>query len=317
MPVLRESSFTGCLLGGACGDALGQPIEAFPPDRLHAEFGEIRDFMPGDPRLPMPLGAGQWTDDTQMTLDIARSIIRCGKLDPADVAREFVREHETEGIRFSGHTIKYSLIRLRRGVPWDQSGMDDDWTQSNGAAMRIAAVGLLACLRLDRLPEDVRLASMITHKHPEAIAGARAVAFMVTRAAAGTLDPATLIAETIDLVGECDVVANLRKAEGLLSEEITTRAALKKLGTTPYIVHTTAAAAYCFLKTPHDLERTVIDAVMGGNDADTTGAIAGAISGAFNGEEAIPTRWRDHVERGQEIRGMAQALFRIVNGEGG
>src|SRR5579883_3275993 len=121
--------FSGCLLGVAVGDALGQPIEAFSSERLWREFGEIRDFMAGDPRLPLPLGPGQWTDDTQMTLDILRSLLRCGHVDPADIAREFLADHETEGIRFSGFTVKYSLIRLKRGLPWDKSGLDDDQTQ--------------------------------------------------------------------------------------------------------------------------------------------------------------------------------------------
>src|SRR5258708_33086891 len=59
---MEEEKFTGCLLGVAAGDALGQPVEAYPPERIVKDFGEVRDFMPGDPRLPIPLGAGQWTD---------------------------------------------------------------------------------------------------------------------------------------------------------------------------------------------------------------------------------------------------------------
>jgi ADP-ribosylglycohydrolase len=80
-------------------------------------------------------------------------------------------------------------------------------------------------------------------------------------------------------------------------------------------VHTVAAAAYCVLKTPDDFERAVIGAVMGGNDADTTAAIAAAISGALNGEAAIPSRWRQAVERGDEIRALAVDLWRLVSAE--
>jgi ADP-ribosyl-[dinitrogen reductase] hydrolase len=56
----------------------------------------------------------------------------------------------------------------------------------------------------------------------------------------------------------------------------------------------------------------VIDAVMGGNDADTTAAIAGAVSGAFNGIAAIPTRWRETVERGPEIEALAPDLWQMA-----
>jgi ADP-ribosylglycohydrolase len=312
MSTLREDRFAGCLLGVAVGDALGQPIEAFPPERLRAEFGEIRDFMPGDPRLPIPLGAGQWTDDTQMTLDIARSIVRRGCVDPEDIAQEFIRDHWGEGIRFSGFTVKYSLQRLKRGISWQESGLDDEMTAGNGGAMRIAPVGLFDCRSLERLAEDARLATIITHRHPEAVAGAVAVAYLVARAAAGTLDLNTILADTITFIGECRVAENLRRAGELLAGGMSTAQALRILGTTGYVVHTVAAATYCFLKSPNDFERAVIDAVMGGNDADTTAAITGAISGAYNGEAAIPARWRENVERGLEIRALAQELWRIT-----
>lgn len=305
-----EDRFTGCLLGVAVGDALGQPVEAFPPERLRREFGEVREFMPGDPRLPIPLGAGQWTDDTQMTLDIARSIVRCGRVDPEDIAQEFVRDHWGEGIRFSGFTVKYSLQRLKRGVSWQESGLDDPMTAGNGGAMRIAPVGLFDCLHRNRLAEDARLATIITHRHPEAVAGAMAVAYMVAEAAAGALDPATVLADTIAFVGESGVAENLSRAQELLAQGVETGRALQVLGTTGYVVHTVAAAAYCFLRTPDDFERTVIDAVMGGNDADTTAAVAGAISGTYNGEAAIPARWRENVERGAEIEALARKLWR-------
>jgi ADP-ribosylglycohydrolase len=268
--------------------------------------------MAGDPRLPIPLGAGQWTDDTQMTLDIARSIIRCGRVDPEDIAAEFIRDHWGEGIRFSGFTVKYSLQRLKRGISWQESGLDDEMTAGNGGAMRIAPVGLLDCLHIERLAEDARLATIITHRHPEAVAGAQAVAFMVAQAAAGGLDPATLLPETAAFIGPCRVAANLQRAQELWTQGTETTRALSILGTTGYVVHTVAAAAYCFLKTPDDFERAVIDAVMGGNDADTTAAITGAISGACNGVAAIPVRWLENVERGPEIEALAQDLWRMI-----
>lgn len=309
---MEEERFTGCLLGVAVGDALGQPVEAYPPERIVKDFGEVRDFMAGDPRLPMPLQAGQWTDDTQMTLDITRSILRCGKVDPADIAREFLADHEAEGIRFSGFTVKYSLLRLKRGVSWDRSAIDDEKAQGNGSAMRVAPVGLLDCERLDRLPEDARLSSIMTHRHPETIAGAIAIAYLVARAASNTLDLATAIDDTVAVIGPCKVADNLRKAQSLLADDLTTADALRQIKTTGWVVHTVAAAVYCFLKTPTDFERSVIDAVMGGNDADTTAAVTGAISGAYNGESAIPLRWRSNVERGDEIRAMAHDLWALL-----
>ena len=84
-----------------------------------------------------------------------------------------MNDHETQGIRFSGFTVKYSLIRLKRGLPWDRSGLDDEKTQGNGSAMRVAPIGLFHYRSVEQLPEDARLSSIITHRHPEAVARQR------------------------------------------------------------------------------------------------------------------------------------------------
>jgi ADP-ribosylglycohydrolase len=308
----KKDRFSGCLLGLAVGDALGQPVEAFPAERIRREFGEVRDFMAGDPRLPLPLGAGQWTDDTQMMMDVTRSILRVGRVDGEDIAREFVADHESEGIRFSGFGVTYSLKRLRKGIPWDRSGLDDEMSAGNGAAMRIAPVGLWDHVNLGRLREDVRVASISTHRHPEAVAGALAVAYMVACGASERLDSEKIIDQTRTYIGACAVADNLARARELLEQGVETEQALRVLGTTGYVVHTVASATFCFLKTPGDFERSVIEAVMGGDDADTTAAVAGAISGAYNGEAAIPQRWCEGVERGDEIRSMAHRLWELT-----
>jgi ADP-ribosylglycohydrolase len=54
-------------------------------------------------------------------------------------------------------------------------------------------------------------------------------------------------------------------------------------------------------------------AVGGGLDADTTGAVAGAISGAYNGLDAIPVRWRENVEAAEEITGLAARIFNLLS----
>jgi ADP-ribosylglycohydrolase len=197
-------------------------------------------------------------------------------------------------------------------MTWEESGLSDEMSAGNGSAMRTAPVGLFNARHLERLEEDSRLAGIITHRHPEAVAGALAVSYMVARAAAGTLDPGAIIDDTQAFVGPCKVTDNLRKAGELLAADTPTQAALRTLGTTGYIVHTVAAAAYCFLRTPGDFERTVIDAVMGGNDADTTAAVAGGISGAYNGAPAIPARWRQGVERGDEIEQLGRDLWTLT-----
>ena len=157
----------------------------------------------------------------------------------------------------------------------------------------------------------ISLTGQAAWPHGALDAGSLAVASLVARAASGTLNLATALDDTVALIGPCRVADNLLLAQRLLATDLSTADALVEIGTTGWIVHTVAAAVYCFLKTPTDFERSIIDAVMGGYDADTTAAITGAISGAYNGEASIPRRWRTQVENADEIRALAQALWQL------
>jgi ADP-ribosyl-[dinitrogen reductase] hydrolase len=198
------------------------------------------------------------------------------------------------------------------GVSPQESGKKGEMAAGNGAAMRIAPVGLFDCLDLERLREDCRAASAITHDNREAIAGAQAVAYAIARSARGNLVPSSLISDTIDFIGPCEVAERLRMAAGFLHGDMQKGEALARLGTSGYVVETVASAFYSFLSTPSDFEETVSTAVEGGLDADTTGAIAGAISGSFNGLGSIPLRWREGVEAADEILALAAEIFALV-----
>ena len=62
-------------------------------------------------------------------------------------------------------------------------------------------------------------------------------------------------------------------------------------GVTGYIYHTVPMALYGWLRSPADFRRAVEDVIALGGDADTTGAIVGALAGATLGARAIPTDW--------------------------
>lgn len=310
MRELNSSRFSGCLLGLAVGDALGMPLEGMRASSIRKRVGRVRDFMDAPWRM---LKAGQWTDDTKMMLCHARSILERRGVDTEDTARKFVAWFESGDWRGIGGSTYESIQRLRAGVHPEESGARGEMAAGNGAAMRIAPVGLADCLDLEKLRRDVREVSMITHANPEAVAGAQAVAFAVARAARRDLQPPSLIAETVDFIGPCAVSDRLLLAEKFLSGGIEPEEALARLGTSGYVVETVASAFYCFLRTPGDFEETVSRAVEGGLDSDTTGAVAGAISGAFNGLEGIPERWRRGVEAAEEIIGLGEGIFRLVS----
>jgi poly(ADP-ribose) glycohydrolase ARH3 len=75
-----KSSFVGVMLGLALGDAFGAPHEGGPLERgLWRLIGTTSD------------GRFRWTDDTQMALDLAESLISRGVVDQDDIARRFAR----------------------------------------------------------------------------------------------------------------------------------------------------------------------------------------------------------------------------------
>ncbi len=309
MAALDVSRFTGCLLGLAVGDALGMPLEGMRATEIRKRIGRVRDFMDAPWRM---LKAGQWTDDTKMMLCHARSILDRKGVDVEDTARKFVAWFESRDWRGIGGSTYESIQRLRAGVQPRESGARGEMAAGNGAAMRIAPVGLVDCLDLERLRRDVQEVSEITHANREAVAGAQAVAFAVARAARGDLDPRSLIAETVEFIGPSAVSDRLLLAEKFLARGMEVEEALARLGTSGYVVETVASSFFCFLRTPGDFEETVTRAVEGGLDADTTGAVAGAVSGAYNGLEGIPERWRRGVEAAEEIIRLAEGIFRLV-----
>jgi len=304
-----KDRFKGALLGLAVGDALGMPVEGMSASTIRARYGEVREFLAAPRRA---LGPGQFTDDTQMTLALAESIVERGRVDPAHVAGRFMAWLDSGDVRGIGRSTLRSLLRLKAGVPWRESGEQGKWAAGNGAAMRIAPVGLLHCRRLERLRQDVHDVSIITHRNPEAVAGALAVAYAVARLVTGAKPSPDFLDDVASFVGHNPVSERLRKARELLSQGTPAEKALASLGTSGYVVETVASALYAFLSSPDDFEETVVTAVMAGGDTDTVAAIAGAISGAHNGVAGIPSRWRERVEGASRLAHLAERIYELA-----
>jgi ADP-ribosyl-[dinitrogen reductase] hydrolase len=250
-------------------------------------------------------------------LCIAESIVEKGHVDPEDVAHRFVGWFDTGDLRGIGHTCHEGILNLKRGVPWRGSGRRGEWAAGNGTAMRIAPVGLLDCHDLERLREDCWATSVITHDNPEAVAGAVAVAYAIARLVTGEVDDGTFLPEIAAFVGDSEVARHLEQAQSLLSARTPTDEALAVLGTSGYVVETVASALYCFLSTPDDFTTTVSSAVMGGGDTDTTAAIAGAISGAYNGTSNLPPHLVEEVEDSERLQKLGQAIYRLISSHKG
>ena len=302
------------LLGLAIGDALGMPFEGLPSWVVGPVLDEVQGFHESSHR---GLGAGQWTDDTQMTLCLTRSLVRRGRAEPEDIAREYLGWFQSGDVRGIGATTRSAMCRLQAGAEWHESGTAGEHAAGNGAAMRAAPLGLLYYQDLEALREACVLDAEITHKNAEAVAGSRAVAFLVARLVAGTVPGKELLEETIQFVAGSRVGENLQRSVELLGRGANPLQASEALGVGAYVVETVAWSAFCFFHAADDFSRAVMAAVRGGGDTDTAGAITGALSGARVGVAGIPAAWKRGVEGHDAIAALARELCEITLGRRG
>jgi len=298
------SRFTGCLLAAAVGDCLGAAYEGYSGTDLAEAYYDGR-FQPGSMTM------GEWTDDTSMLIATATSVAEMSAVKGESLARHYLAWFEAGG-RGIGRATYHAMKRLQAGVPWEQAGEKGEYADGNGVAMRVAPVGLLHTRDLDGLWEDVRDCGVITHRNEEALAGGLAVAYAVARAAAGELDPETIILEVLDQLEPSRLTDGLSEAARLLETGEPPLTAMPALGLGGAAFETVPTAFYCFLRCPDDLPETIVSSIVAGGDTDTRACIAGAMSGAHNGMEAIPARWLHDLLHRNGIEDVARRLCRAV-----
>lgn len=179
--------------------------------------------------------------------------------------------------------------------------------------MRIAPVALYSSYNVDELRSNVQNVSRLTHINSEAINGAMAVAFAIASAVNGQLRPHSIIGETIDFLGATEMSSKLKEVEALLKRsELTIEQGLGQLGTRGYVLESVGSAFYAFLKTPLDFCKSLVNAINAGGDTDSIGSLTGAISGAFNGINSIPTKWINNLEDKNRLDEYSCRLYRLT-----
>lgn len=312
-----ESQFVGCLLGGLLGDICGAPVEAESPGYINKTFSSVDDILAQE-KVEEILGhfwvVGHYTDDTQMSICVAEWLLheqeRSGKSLLARFAQAYhpARRYGSSAARlleaFEDHSDNWEAL-ARLSFPEGSFG--------NGAAMRVGPIGCLFCHDLGRLAEVARTSARVTHGHPRALRGAAlqatAVAAAVNQVAVDDYVP--MLRQTLTALGGCPQFENALAAiqEGL-SAGRSAREMSEILGTGIDIAEAVPMAWYCYLANPDSFEKSVTDAIFVGGDTDTLAAMAGALSGARLGLEALPKRWLAKVREIQYTPGRIAELGR-------
>jgi poly(ADP-ribose) glycohydrolase ARH3 len=293
----KRSKFIGSLLGAAIGDSLGARREGA------TDFIDITEISP------------RYTDDTALMIGVAESLVEKGDFDYQHMAEQLIQNYEREPWRRYDAATPRIFRMMRNGRLWE--GMLDreiypQGSPGNGAATRVAPIGLRYHADPKSLRDIAYNAAGITHSHPLALEGAAVQACAVALA---VLVEKPLEIRKKEFLGALRMFTQpgpyqekLKAIIRLLDADTGKKEVVKILGNSSEALNSVPIALYCFLANP-DFESAVIYAASLGGDADAIGAMTGAIAGACFGVEGIPSQWREKVEQHAAIESLAIKLW--------
>jgi ADP-ribosyl-[dinitrogen reductase] hydrolase len=308
------------LLAGAIGDALGRPGETMPRQQVRKRWGRLTDFHPWHGWRGGPIGT--ITDDTQLTIVIAEALLAGGgHIDPDDLARRLL-EWWPNG-RGVGSAVGGAMRNLASGVAWHQAGIA---SAGNGAAMRVAPIGIVHHDRLDRLRDECIVSSVVTHRDSTAILAAVAQAAMVAWCLRNpAVEPIsggllTELERVLSTMNDPPLRERHDRREGtrvrlgdrlqqmpdLLDREADEVVDLLWNGA--FVIESLPVALWAFLRYWNDPEELLVTTASMGHDSDTIAAMAGSLAGALHGTDWVPTRWLDKLEYRNELIGLPDDL---------
>jgi len=305
-----KRKFLGSLLGVALGDAIGASWEGHRTAAKH----EIELIA----RISHPL---RYTDDTHMTIGMAESLIECHGFDGKHMAERFIDNYSKEPWRGYGPGPPRVFGLIKSGMAWDEAAghIYRGGSFGNGAAMRIAPVGLFFWNDHARLREVAYLSSRITHSHVLGMEGAAlqamAIALAVAENPAMPLSSQSFLSRLINFATEDVYRTKIAQFSTLLGQPEDRQEVVNRLGHGIEAFNSIPTAIFAFLAHPQDFVSTVIYAVSLGGDTDTIASMAGAIAGAYLGIDGLPSQWLGQLENRDYISNLADRLWQAAPGQ--
>jgi poly(ADP-ribose) glycohydrolase ARH3 len=281
-----QDKFRGGLLGLAIGDALGGRFESQSPEHIRNRFPTVESLIDYvDDEL-------WYTDDTQMAIGVAEALLADGEIVEQTLCHAFVDNYvPTRGY---GRGARVVIEAMEEGKDYQAVAANyfPGGSYGNGAAMRVAPVGLLFAGNDKQIVEQARLSALPTHIHRLAIEGAQLLAIAIGYS---RIHERFVHREFYDnLLANChtpEFKERIQLAAETLSFEL-----LPRLGNGIEAIESVATAIACFTLSPDSYEQTIANAILLGGDTDTIAAMAGAISGAHIGVNAIQSQLVEHLE---------------------
>jgi poly(ADP-ribose) glycohydrolase ARH3 len=307
--VLRDK-FRGAILGCFLGDAFGSGFEGMNPEKVRFHMADLsKTFL------------RSYTDDTDMTLALAESIIQSNGVSPEDIAKQFSLYCDlTRG--YAVGAIK-SILALRAGMKWRDVArvVFENGSFGNGAAMRVSPVGLFYHHDLEGLRKAAIEQANITHVHPlgqwGAVMQASSIGLAVGQNAKGPFKKEQMVTDLRETLwgGPIEYMKALNKIEGMVAQgkKLQPREVVQSLGNGVEAHFSVPSACYTAITYSPDFCDAIRAAISLGGDTDTIAGMVGAIVGAHVGEKRLPAEWIEQLEDGPRgrtfARGLADRLF--------
>jgi len=313
-----EDRYIGTLFGQAVGDALGLGTEfmskadvlRYYPTGLSRYAQIVQDehrkrWLPGD-----------WTDDTDQMTMILDSLLEMKQVDIFDIARRF---WDWAFVAFGmgiGNTV-YDVLKhpdyhsnphAAAQSIWEQSGC---WAAANGAVMRTSVIGLWDFHDRNKIRANAEAVCKITHFDPRCVGSCVAVSVLINELVKGRKPDEELLGEVQSLAKEYDDRIEPFFEAALNSNDIGTLA-LDQEQSMGYTLKTLSAGIWA-LTHASSFEDGITQVIHQGGDADTNGAVAGALLGARDGMSTIPVRWIEELRRREDLNRVSRKLLSMVN----
>jgi len=257
-----------------------------------------------------------YTDDTAIMIGVAEVLASKQRIDEKTLGDRFLHNYEKEPDRgYAKGPIKTFELVKSTGMPYSKAAqMQFGWQGSfgNGGPMRVVPIGLFFH-DSEKLYEQAKLSSIVTHAHPIAIDGtvviAKTVAKVVETNKNENLDILGIANSLLSAAKTYEFKKKIEEIIKLIKTNATDKVAADKLGRGFRADESVPFAVYSFLAHQSSFTDCLICAVGNGGDRDTLGAMAGSIAGAFHGINAIPNEWLSRLENKDYIEKLAMLLY--------
>jgi ADP-ribosylglycohydrolase len=281
--------------GLVLGDALGEMLSYRSETALNRLVGN---------ELP----AGPWfhTDDTEMAISIVAVLKSHGELNQDALARRFARRFERDPDRGYGRMTRIQLREINAGAKWRETAANafgGQGSMGNGGAMRVAPLGAYFADDLARCADAARDSALVTHTHPEGVAGTIAVAVAAAlawqlRAVSKSEFAPRFFGEILRLTPESQVRRGILLASQTPAE-VPFQDVARSLGNGS-LVTAPDTVPFCIWMAAHH-SRHFVEAIgktiTVGGDCDTNAAIVGGIVALSAGRTSLPNEWLQARER--------------------